>query len=162
MKHRSMHRATSGLTALLVFAALFSLQPQVCRVAADEPAWSTPAIINDDGQATAHQEKPDVVVMDGLGIYVVWEDDRNDHDDIYFSRSTDSGVTWSANTQVNDDGLGLNEDPHVAVDTNGTIYVVWLVSVGEKGVYFAKSTNGGATWTASTKLAVWPSARGLS
>ena len=162
MKLGRIHPVRSILIApVLIVATLLPLPPQTIEAPTDEPAWSAPVIINDDGLAARDQVNPDMVVVDGLGIYVVWEDDRNSSGDpdIYLSRSTDDGVTWSTNTQVNDSGLGLNEDPHIAVDTTGTVYVVWLVSVGTEGVYFAKSTDDGATWTPSRKLWNWATAK---
>ena len=92
-------------------------------------------------------------MLDGLVIYVVWEDYRNDHQDIYFSRSTDGGEVWSTNTQVSDASLTLNTDPHIAVDAGGTIYVVWRnVSSSTRGIYFARSTDNGVTWSTSQKI----------
>lgn len=160
MKYRIVYLVGTILTAfIMVCAATIPLQPRPIQAATNDLAWSTPVIINDDGIASSHQKNPDMVVMDGLGIYVVWEDYRNSNSepDIYFSRSTDGGNNWSANTQVNIDSLSFNNDPHVAVDSSGTIYVAWLVPVGDKGIYFSKSSNGGTSWSASKKLWSWPS-----
>jgi hypothetical protein len=160
MKNRKIYLISSTLTAfILVFATLLPWQPRPTQAATNNPAWSTPVTINDDNLPARHQKNPDMVVMDELGIYVVWEDYRNSNSDpdIYFTRSTDEGVTWSANTQVNGDSLSINNDPHIAVDASGTIYVVWLVTVGENGVYFARSVDGGLTWSPSRKIWNWPS-----
>ena len=59
----------------------------------------------------------------------------------FFTRSTDGGLTWSPSLEFDDAGNGgQGSDP--AVGSNGDIYVVWE----NGGVYFDKSTDGGASF----------------
>ncbi len=72
---------------------------------------------------------------------------------ILVTRTTDGGLTWSAAQQVNTaSSSSFSQGADVAVGPNGHAYISWAeesntspypsVSVG-----FAKSTDGGATWT---------------
>jgi hypothetical protein len=59
-----------------------------------------------------------------------------DHGDIYFQRSTDSGVTWSTPLKLNtDSGTAMQWAPSLAATVSGAIYAGW---------YDERDTNGGA------------------
>lgn len=88
-------------------------------------------------------------------IYVNWSDQRNGSDDtdIWFSKSTDGGDTWSEAKRVNDDEPGNQQFfTWMTVDqANGTIYMVFYDRRNyyddiNTDVYIAKSTDGGETF----------------
>ena len=85
------------------------------------------------------------------GINVVWEDDSPGSLDIFFSRSTDGGVTFSNPRDLSNDASDSGS-PMVATDTTGNIYVVWENDSGVLGVFFTRSSDGGATFTAPIAL----------
>ncbi len=59
-----------------------------------------------------------------------------DHGDIYFQRSTDSGVTWSSPLKLNTDtGTAMQWQPSLAATGAGAIYAGW---------YDERDANGGA------------------
>jgi S-layer homology domain len=119
--------------------------------------------------------------------YVAWNDGRWDtgfqiyghagqHGDIAFSRSTDSGVTWSAPIRVNDDQLGNGIDqfmPAIAVGPDGTIGISWYDRRLNPAqylydVFYSQSRDGGLTWSrnqrvssASSDPMVAPNAEGV-
>ena len=72
------------------------------------------------------------VAPDGM-LYLVWSDNRhgdavNTDTDIFLSRSSDGGATWSAPIRVNDDPIGNDQDqffPWVAVAPNGGVVVIF-------------------------------------
>jgi len=72
-----------------------------------------------------------------------------DHSQIYFTRSTDQGQTFSMPFRISDTGGDcLDSDNTVegavpAVGPNGEVYVVWA---GPLGLVFDKSTDGGLTF----------------
>ncbi len=60
----------------------------------------------------------------------------SDHGDIYFQRSTDSGVTWSSPLKLNTDtGTAMQWQPSLAATGAGAIYAGW---------YDEREANGGA------------------
>jgi len=113
--------------------------------------------VNNDAVA-AEQGEPAIAVAPDRSVYAVWTDPRNAArgSDIYFSKSTDLGATWSPNFFVNDDvGNRAQSAPDVAVDGAGNIYVAWSdsrdLNTGPD-IYAARSTNGGASFTANVKV----------
>lgn len=106
-------------------------------------------------------------------LYVVWADFRNggpcfidptfglptepcaNHDnDVFISKSTDGGATWSAVRKVNQDKDGAAQVfPWVAVGGNGTVYVGYYdrrygcETFGCVDFTLSASTNGGTSWT---------------
>ena len=88
-------------------------------------------------------------------IYVNWADQRNgpDDTDIWLSRSTDSGMTWSTPQRINDDPPGKhNFLSWISVDAKtGHIYIVFYDRRAynnlQTDVYLAFSVDGGNSFT---------------
>src|SRR6267142_2531124 len=90
---------------------------------------------------------PQLAVDLGGNIYVVWEDDTNTNNNILFSRSTDSGATFSAPKNLSNSS-GFSFSPRIATDTHGGINVVWEDDTpGNLDVMFSHSTDGGLTFS---------------
>lgn len=82
-------------------------------------------------------------------LYASWTHFTATSDMIFFSRSTDHGVTWSNAIQVNPPTHnGAVQGSQVAVGPGGQVYVAYeLFFVGGTGQhYIAKSTNGGVSF----------------
>ena len=89
-------------------------------------------------------------------LYVVWGSDpagTPDNSDVFFSRSTDDGATWSAMTQIGGGGGATDQfEPNVAVNDIGDVAVVWydrrndVTNNTNIDVYTAFSTDGGPTF----------------
>jgi hypothetical protein len=95
---------------------------------------------------------PDIAV-DSLGhIHVVWYDDTPGNDEIYYKRSTDGGATWSTSRNLSL-AVGACREPAVAIDPSGDIHLVWhSVTPGDWEIYYKRSTDGGATWSANQRI----------
>jgi Ca2+-binding RTX toxin-like protein len=89
-------------------------------------------------------------------LYVVWASDpagTPDNSDVFFSRSTDDGATWSAMMQIGAGGGATDQfEPNVAVNDTGDVAVAWydrrndVTNNTNIDVYTAFSTDGGVTF----------------
>jgi hypothetical protein len=88
--------------------------------------WDTDIRVNDNTSAT--REWPSID-MDAFGnIYVVWMDDRNGNNDIYFSYSIDGGNSFSTDQYVNN---GTKDDKYPGIvseavtDGLSNVHIAW-------------------------------------
>lgn len=87
-------------------------------------------------------------------LYVNWSDQRNglDDTDIWFSKSTDGGNSWSKPKRVNDDDKGKHQFLHwMAIDqVTGNLYCIFYdrrnYTDENTDVYLAISADGGKTF----------------
>src|SRR2546430_2856036 len=116
--------------------------------------------VNNDAGA-AEQATPVIAVAPNRDVDVVWRDARSaatKGTDIYAARSTNRGATWiyPATPWVNDDsGIVPQQDPTMAIDRAGTIYVAWTdyrSGTTSPDIYAAGSTNGGVSFQANVKV----------
>jgi len=128
--------------------------------------WQNEIQINEvdlsGGNPTPSSERSGQVsaCADTLGnVYAVWQDTRSatDPDDtmrapgrIVFSRSVDSGATWSAEDRLDaTDGTPGTESalPQLTCRDDGIVLVAWEDErTGDKDVLYNKSSDFGATW----------------
>jgi hypothetical protein len=82
-------------------------------------------------------------------LYVAYSEIRSGSSpQVYVSKSTDGGATWSPEVPANGTGgTAVETSPSLAVAPNGNVFVVWVQSWGaEQNVSASVSTNGGATF----------------
>ena len=88
-------------------------------------------------------------------LYVVWADNRNGDCDVFFTRSTDAGTSWSSPTRINNDPVGngkIQYWPVIAVNETGNIAVMFMDSRNTPDntiieAWIARSNDGGNTFT---------------
>jgi len=88
----------------------------------------------------------------GNAVHVVWEDYRfGASGEIYYKRSTDEGLSWGSDMRLTDN-FGSSIQVNVAA-TGQVLHVVWRDSYdGNPEVYYKRSTDGGISWSADTRL----------
>jgi hypothetical protein len=110
-------------------------------------SWGTDTRLTTEGGGSV---RPSVAVS-GSNVHVVWRDDRDGNGEVYYKRSNDGGSTWGADVRLTTDG-SVSSTPSMAVFAD-TVYVTWADNRdGNFEIYFKRSTDGGSTWGADTRL----------
>ena len=109
--------------------------------------------VNDD-TGNASQMHPSIAVGNG-DIFVVWEDERENASNIYFSKSIrkNDSLKFGKNIRVNDIS-GKHYDPQIGISGN-KIYVVWQAEIDDGGdIYFShgKYSGGNLEFLRSIKV----------
>jgi len=102
-------------------------------------------------------------------IYCIWEalgiaNRTSSGDDIYFSRSTDNGTSWSTAIIINNDMPGQNRHqfrPSIFVNNKGVITAGWYDGRDADentavNYYVANSFDGGRSFSGETKISAQP------
>ena len=117
-------------------------------------AWSEPIMVNDAADSAREGLHAMTAAPDGT-IYCVWLDLRETLTEVYLSKSTDSGSTWSKNIAVyrSPDG-SVCECCHPSVAaTNDTVAVMFRNSMdGNRDMYVTTSNDHGASFKPAKKL----------
>jgi len=114
--------------------------------------WTAPRHITWVGQSGDAK-----IVADSSGkIHVVWVNNAPGNNEIYYKRSEDGGTTWSASQRLTWHSAE-SRSPAIAIDSSGTINIVWTDRRSGNGeIYHRASTDGGVTWTTPKRL-TWTS-----
>jgi hypothetical protein len=118
--------------------------------------WSGGVTVND--LSTAAREGLHSMAAGGNGLlFATWLDDRTPGGKrLYGATSKDGGATWSRNVLVYASPGGTICQcchPTAVVDSKGAIHVMWRNALdGNRDMYLAHSTDGGATFSPAEKL----------
>ncbi len=98
----------------------------------------------------------DIAVDDSGYIYVVWNDQRLGvyYSHIYFSKSTDGGISFSENVRVDTGSIDKEGyQPRITLDNQGIIYITWKQKYSDDNdIYFCKSTDEGNSFTEKVEV----------
>jgi len=99
-------------------------------------------------------------------LYCSWMDETPANGtDIFMSRSTDGGSTWSSPLRVNDDPTGVANDQFnqwLSVDpTDGSVNMSWNDTRNDPAqlstdIFYARSTNGGLSFSKNVQVTTAP------
>ncbi len=112
-------------------------------------------LTNAFGKSITSYNNAKSVAANGNIVHVVWSDKRNPNlpSAIFYKRSTDAGITWSADTLMYTLNYGFCEFPNIAV--SGTfVHIIWVArfSLGNYHIAYRRSTDAGITWGPSILL----------
>jgi len=110
--------------------------------------WTTPNKKVNTDAGIAAQSYPRLAVDGASKVYVVWVDERNGDSDVFVGVSSDGGMTWTDREITVESGVDPQYDPAISIDEAGDAYVVWEdTRNANSDVYFAKSSDGGLSWS---------------
>ena len=113
------------------------------------------SIINLSEDLPGYSEQPSVAV-NGNDVYLVWRETTSNpsSDEIYYSRSTDGGVTFSDSINLSNTA-GTSGVPVVA-NSGNNVYIAWADSgslpASSSETLLRKSTDNGATFESTINL----------
>jgi len=126
-------------------------------------------ISNSAGEAFA----PVIAISDNDAVNLAWQDTRSGHGEIFYSRSTDGGATFSSPRRVSA-GPGAASSPEIVVDRLGGLSIAWIEpqETGGSRIMISRTVDGGRTFSAPSvvtsgrfadysELAIW-GARGTT
>jgi hypothetical protein len=85
-------------------------------------------------------------------VYAAWTDFTISTAPVIFNRSTNQGQTWGVRQQLQI-GSNRGQGVHIAIGPNGEVYLMWAHYTGsgpESGIGFARSTDGGVSFSTPT------------
>lgn len=91
------------------------------------------------------------VAASGNNVHIVWCDERDGNQEIYYRRSVNNGTDWGTATRLtNNDSVSMSSCIAVSGDT---VHVVWLENRDDNyEIYYKRSTDNGTTWGTDTRL----------
>jgi hypothetical protein len=111
-------------------------------------SWGTDVRLTN---ATSSSGYPSVAVS-GSVVHVVWYDNRDGNQEIYYKRSIDGGSSWGAADTRLTNNSSSSTSPSASV-SGSIVHVVWNdYRDGNQEVYYKRSTDGGISWGADTRL----------
>jgi len=123
-------------------------------------SWSTPVAVNTTAATDAEFDFAPALATDGHGLWItVWVATNGPDTDIFLSRSSNAGTSWTAAKALHADAPtdpGNDDHPQIATDGAGTWVVVWDANGrtgNDRDVFVARSTDGGLTWSAPAPVA---------
>lgn len=87
----------------------------------------------------------------GTTVHVVWYDNRDGNNEIYYNRSTDAGVSWVQDIRLTNSS-GYSGTPSLAV-SGSVLHLTWEDGRdGNNEIYYKRSTDIGLTWEPDIRL----------
>lgn len=91
------------------------------------------------------------VYANGPLVQIVWSDNRDGNNEIYYKRSSDAGNSWSGDIRLTSNSS--DSDFPCIEGWNSTLWVVWHDNRdGNYEIYMKRSTNNGVNWEADQRI----------
>lgn len=91
------------------------------------------------------------VASSGSVVLIVWYDYRDGNTEIYYKRSLDAGVSWSADIRLTNDPAS-SWNPSITV-SGEVVHVAWQDDRdGNTEIYYKRSIDEGGSWETDTRL----------
>jgi hypothetical protein len=117
-----------------------------------EAQWETDVrLTNDAATSVTGWSNGWSVAASGEVVHVVWYDNRDGNNEIYYKRSPDGGISWGADTRLTNNSAN-SWNPSVTV-SGSVVRVVWEDNRdGNNEIYYKFSPDGGISWGPDMRL----------
>jgi len=130
---------------LIVASALFAADLSLAQ-------WEPDVRLTDGdfGSYTAYSNAW-CIAASGDSVHVVWYDERDGNQELYYKRSTNGGMDWEDDIRLTDDEA---ETWEASIAVSGpVVHVVWdECRDGDGEIYYKRSGDAGTTWGPDTRL----------
>ena len=120
----------------------------------NDTIFKSPLMVNDD--TTNDQQAPVIAGLPGRELFIAWQDARSGNEDIYVPKAHTTGTDFAPNKRADDSLVPSKQvEPAATATGNGTILLTWQDNrrgFFDYDIYFAKSYDGGATFTTNLKV----------
>lgn len=91
------------------------------------------------------------IASSGDSLHVIWYDNRDGNNEIYYKHSLDNGLNWEPSIRLTNNSAN-SEWPGIAV-SGSVVHAIWDDERdGNSEIYYKRSTDGGSTWGPDTRL----------
>ncbi|HEX6851299.1 MAG TPA: sialidase family protein, partial [Candidatus Polarisedimenticolaceae bacterium] len=123
----------------------------VCATIDSGATWTSPSRIDSGAPAGAYFPPyggtMDVAVDNSNRILAAFAQNRGGGNTVFFTRSTDDGATFAAETAVALASHGNSASPDLEIANDGNGLLALWDDAGNDHVYVLRSTTGGSSWT---------------
>jgi hypothetical protein len=88
------------------------------------------------------------IALNGSNLHLVWYDERDGNPEIYYKNSTNSGISWDADTRLTNN-ISNSWDVSISV-LNSNVYVAWDENGSE--IFFKSSNDNGLNWNSNIQI----------
>jgi hypothetical protein len=108
-------------------------------------------LTNDPGSSWTPLNNAWCIAVSGDTLHVMWFDNRDGNNEIYYKRSTNGGISWEPDVRLT---TNSGKSARLCVALSGPfLHVVWTDDRdGNYEIYYKRSTDRGASWGADTRL----------
>jgi len=108
-------------------------------------------LTNDSNISLTSSNNSSCIASNGSVVHTVWKDYRDGNSEIYYKRSTNTGISWGADTRLTNNTAD-SWQPTIAV-SGSVVHVVWNDNRdGNYEIYYKRSTDGGVSWGTDKRL----------
>ena len=132
----------------------------VFRTSNGGSSWTRTAVDTLNTGATYATSSVTTVASDGTNLLLLYSGSLTvgANGKVYVRRSTDSGATWSARTEMTTSAGGADATSVAAAGKPGLFVITWMDNRGGGwNVWERESTDGAVTWSADAKISDAPS-----
>jgi hypothetical protein len=127
----------------------------VCLAALPAAAQWEPDVRLTNDPADSYLCSQQCIVAEGDTLHVIFTDSRRDWYDVYYTRSTDAGVTWDSAVRVSLSDSNRIFSATIAA-SGADVHIAWE-GRDNGSLQYRRSADGGTTWLPETALVVSPS-----